>query len=233
MANLLIRRQLGEPNHIPAHLRRDDGPIRNLRLLRTNKLIYQEAASELYRQTFLFRSASALQTFLLLQRPETMSRLQRVEVQVAETDWMCMPGISAQIGQLVGLKKLTIRGFGGKTNRDICRYLVSTNRPAQGWKVNVASWDKLTGIKIARDLYPYLFPLFHKIVHERGVDGLAKLMEFEGSPWGSNNSNGHCSTARTFIPVQNEGDPKAEERRILRATTMSQEIVKLMEQDSF
>lgn len=208
--------------------------FRNLRLLRASKQIYEEAAELFYKQTFAFKSATTLQTFLLLQSVETMSRLRQVEVIVRESEWNLMPGVSAQMASLVNIEKLSVLGLSHKTSgRNFVKYLSETKRPISGWEVCLESFDKLSGLKLARDTYPYLYPLFRKVVRDRGVEQLAGMLDLRVSksqeawwpiwrwhPWGD----------RTKA-TQFKNMAETAERRSVRYAAVGEEIVRLLEGD--
>lgn len=204
---------------------------RNLRLLRANKVIYNEAADVFYRQVFSFKTALALQTFLVFQRPETLPLLRRIHVDVSKPDWKLMPSLSVQIGQLVGLEKLKISGMLPTTTYRLDKYLAYTKRPREDWENSVVGWDKLRSIKLAKDLYPFLFPFFHKVIADRGVGGLTRIFEteFEGNRW---QQHGIPFYLTSLVSLHVKQTPDTDERRIIRATSMAEEVAKLMELDS-
>lgn len=148
--------------------------FRNLGLLRVCKAIYAEAAVVLYtKQRFAFSRLSALQTFLLLLRPETLDRIIHVELDVGEGEWTFMPGVASQLLQLHYLQTLKISGLGYSTSsRNFTKYLKATDRPESSWEVTMESYDRLRGIKFARDLYPFFYPFFNAVI--RAESSVAK-----------------------------------------------------------
>ncbi|KAJ4420316.1 hypothetical protein N0V82_004415 [Gnomoniopsis sp. IMI 355080] len=148
---------------------------RNLRLLCASKEIYEEAAPVLYtKQKFVFLRLSALQTFLLLVRPETLDRLVHVHVHVGETEWTFMPGVASQLLQLHYLQTLKISGLGFSTSsRNFSGYLNSTERAESTWPVTLESYDKMKAIKLARDMYPFMYPFFNGVIRAGFVEALA------------------------------------------------------------
>lgn len=232
LTHLRVRRKLHDRSALPWPSK-GKRPSQNLQVFRVSKKVYGEAADIFYRQIFSFKNASAMQTFLLLQRPETRPRLRHFQVNVSDSEWALMPGIAIQIAQLVNLKKLEIAGLGEKTNcRDISKYLISTGRPPSAWHVTLASWDKLTGIKLARDTYPFLYPLFAQVIRDQGVGKLAEMIEFDSDPWKflwSSRSWRHFEDK--FYRFKSM--PLSTERRISRGAAMADEVVKLLEQDTY
>lgn len=144
----------------------DRKKFRNLGLLRVSKAIYAEAAVVLYtKQKFVFSRLSALQTFLLLLRPETLDRIIHVEVDVGESEWTFMPGVASQLLQLHYLQTLKVSGLGYSTSsRNFTKYLRATDRSERNWEVSTESYDKMKGIKFARDLYPFFYPFFNAVI---------------------------------------------------------------------
>lgn len=103
-----------------------------------------------------------------------------LQVNVSGSEWAFMPIIAEQIAELVNLRKLAISEVGHKiTRRSMTEYLNCTGRPPASWPASQASWDQLTGIKLARDTYAYLYPLFAKVIREQGTEKLAEMVEFD------------------------------------------------------
>lgn len=117
------------------------------------------------KQKFAFSRLSALQTFLLLLRPETLDRITHIQVDVSEAEWTFMPSVSSQLLQLHYLQTLKISGLGYSTSsRNFTRYLLSTERTESSWDNTEESYDKLRSIKLARDLYPFMYPFFTGVI---------------------------------------------------------------------
>lgn len=168
LTNQRLRRNLEEvdkpgsagfPNFLRKH-------FRNLRLLRVSKDIYAEAAVVTYtKQKFAFSRLSALQTFLLLLRPETLDRITHVQVDISEAEWTFMPSVSSQLLQLHYLQTLKITGLCYNTSsRNFTKYLLFTDRNESSWDTTEESFDKLRSIKLARDLYPFMYPFFVGVI---------------------------------------------------------------------
>lgn len=135
--------------------------FRNLRLLRTCKQVYAEGAGYVYSQTFKFQQLPALQTFLLIISPETMDKIKDVELFVANNEWKLMPGIAAKLPTFTNLTRLKISGLSLKHGmRDFVKYLDDTGRNINSFPDTIEAWDKLMGMKLARDTYPFMFPYY-------------------------------------------------------------------------
>lgn len=218
--------------------------FRNLRLLRVSKQVYQEASYFFYKQTFAFHRVSALQTFLLLQRPDTMTRLQHIEARVGDAEWGLMPGVAEQIAQLSNLESLKLVGLNYRTSgRDLYRYLDQTKRPMQEWAVNLESMDKMKGIKLARDTYPFLFPLYKAVVQDRGVEMLAELVHCEEARrhgirrWTPTWSNWYDIAGRRCpkfdkLMGQFHVEP-TKERKAITKGAMAEEVARLLDEDTY
>lgn len=219
-----LRRRLAESRMLPRY--------RNLRLLRANKRIYHEATAVFYQQVFSFNTATSLHTFLALQRPQTIPLLRHIALRVEAQEWPLMLGISVQMCQLVSLSTLSLSEVTCSHGREFEGYLRHTNRPPteEYWgEQSIVMWDKLTGIKLAKDLYAPMFPLFRKVISERGVDGLARMIECKANY----RCHGHFWPTdpifKTFEAFKNFWRaPDTKERQILRATSMAQEFVRLI-----
>ncbi|KAJ4391504.1 hypothetical protein N0V93_005122 [Gnomoniopsis smithogilvyi] len=159
----------------------DHARFRNLGLLRVSKGIYEEAAVVLYtKHKFVFLRLTALQTFLLLMRPQTLSRLIHVHIHVSDSEWNFMPGVASQLLQLRYLQTLKIFGLGCTTsNRNFAKYLIATGRPMSTWPTTVESFDKLKGIQLARDIYPFMFPFLNAVIRAGPI--VAKDPQPDGS----------------------------------------------------
>lgn len=219
--------------HGPKH--RFARAFRNLRLLRVSKEIYKEAAHLFYKQTFQFHSAATLQTFLLQQRSETMSRLRHIDVTVAENEWNLVPGVSAQLAELVNIEKLSIHGLNHKTSgRDFPKHLSQTGRSISEWDLSLESYDKALGIKLARDTYPFLFPFYRKVIHDRGVDQLLAILDMHvcervRTVW---HSIGWALWRREQPLITRYKDvAETEERRKVRDAAVGEEIIRLLVSD--
>lgn len=117
------------------------------------------------KQKFTFSRLSALQTFLLLLRPETLDRITHIRVDVREAEWTFMPSVSSQLLQLHYLQTLQISGLGYSTSgRNFNKYLLMTERAEAAWSNTEESYDKLRSIKLARDLYPFMYPFFTGVI---------------------------------------------------------------------
>lgn len=138
----------------------------NCNLILASKSINAYAMHEMYtKQKFHFTRLCALQTFLLPLRPETMDLIRHVEVMVGSNEWNMMPAIAALLAKLRFLDTLVIHGICEYTsNRCVGRHLNGGDKPLNGWPVSEESFDKIHGIKLARDMYPFLYPLFNPII---------------------------------------------------------------------
>lgn len=193
--------------------------FRNLRLLRVSKTVYAEAAVVMYtQQKFYFSRLSALQTFLLLLRPETLDRLIHVQVDVGETEWTFMPGVASQLLQLHYLQTLKITGLGVNTSsRNFSKYLTSTGRSESTWAVTMESYDKMKGIKLARDMYPFMYPFFNAVIRAGFVEAEGssphEFKEPESEPASSAVSQSSMTKYPDPTPVQNSITSTDEEQK--------------------
>lgn len=210
--------------------------FRNLRLLRVCKTMYRESADFIYGQRFKFYRLVTLQTFLLLLRPATLARLRHVKVCLGDSEWQLLPMFSTHLIQLINLTTLKITDI----NTDICRknfvsYLQRTDRPLSSWEITGDSLDKLNGIKLARDIYPFMFPFFKMMVRDNGIGRLVQMVDFRYQ------ENYSCLGKEQIYRGLWVASPfdrfKArritDERRLLMRTAMGEEIIRLMEEDSF
>lgn len=158
LINGRLRRRLVELVHVSGQ-----APLRNLRLLRVCKQIYAEASGYLYSQKFHFKHLDSLQTYtLLVRRPETKAMLTNIHVMVHDNEWKIMPSVSEKLTGFTNLTSLKIEALHSKTveGRDYCKYLGECGRSIDDYPVTLASWDKLIGMKRARDLYAFMYPYF-------------------------------------------------------------------------
>lgn len=214
--------------------------FRNLRLLRVCKTIYQETADFVYKQHFKLQRLVTLQTFLLLVRPATLARLRHVEIDIGDPEWHLLPMVSTQLIHLCNLTTLKITGLNYNTShRDLDRYLQLTGRPISGWEATTDSLDRLNGIKLARDTYPCMFPLYKMVVRDNDIGRLVQVLEFsENLPGHWSNGFTWCSSwgwpaglAALFGKVSTT--KMTDERRLKTKKAMGEEIIRLVEEDSF
>lgn len=141
----------------------------NPNMLLVCKQIYKEGAPLMYSgQKFHFPKLAGLQTFLLPLRPQTLDLIRWVQVDVAEKEWPLMPAMAHLFLQLRFIEHLEISGLGKTTGfREIGRYLRETDRPVCYWPVTIESFDKIRGIKLARDTYPFMYPLYNPVIRAK------------------------------------------------------------------
>lgn len=81
-----------------------------------------------------------------------------------------MPGVASQMLQLHYLQTLKINGLNYTTSsRNFAKYLNSTGRSESTWQVSIESFDKMMGIKLARDIYPFMYTFFHGVIRAKAV----------------------------------------------------------------
>lgn len=145
---------------------RDRKLYRNKNLLLACKQIYHEALPLIYsKQKFIFTRLCALQTFLLPMRSETLDLVHCVRVNVGKEEWHMMPAMASLMLKFRFIESLQIYGLGKTTStRCISKHLKATNRPLSSWPVSLKSFDRLQGIKLAKDMYPFMYPFFNHII---------------------------------------------------------------------
>ncbi|KAF3769773.1 hypothetical protein M406DRAFT_325257 [Cryphonectria parasitica EP155] len=221
LVNISIRRRLAERTCFI-------NSLRNLRLLRVSKIVYQEASSLMYGQKFFFNRLVALQTFLLHLRPQSMVFIRAVGVGTTSSEWQLLPGVSAQVAQLKYLESLSISGLDYTiSEKSFDRYLRQTNRPISGWQTSIESMDKYIGTKLARDTFPYIFPFYEQVIHERGVDALVQILSFPA--WQHEIFKEGGRRLGKFERLRDV--PDSDERKSRRAKIFGDEVVFLLSQD--
>lgn len=210
------------------------GRFQNLSFLRVSKVIYREAAVVMYtKQKFIFISLAALQTFLLLLRPETLDRVVHIEVKVGRGEWQFMPGVSSQMLQLHYLQTLQVSMSRGCNDPDrsgsLHKHLRSTGRAMSTWEVSEESLDKLIGINAARNMYPSMFPFIHGVIRA----GLTEVQDAQDagsvsaqkSEKASNNMNRQSMTQRF------EAQPNEEKKSLYKPLVGVDALVQALDVD--
>lgn len=208
------------------------GSSRNTALLRTSKAVYKEAAGLVYGQTFGFFHLGALQAFLIPLSDTAFAFLRRVEVRVADAEWDLLPGMSLQLAHLESLKLGGIYGRFHGTPTMFTKYLNATARYLYTWDVTLENFDILTGIKIARDLYTYAYPLIQQMVEHGGQEGVQKLL---GMLDLYNNPHVHLDGFRQvrdrFGSFSSGTIPWSDDRSQTVRVAVGEEMVKMVEED--
>lgn len=142
---------------------------KNRNLMLACKEIYNDSMDLMYtKQKFSFTRLCALQTFLLPMRPETLDHLRHVEVSVGTSEWNMMQAIAALLLKCRFLNVLVIHGLCEVTSsRCVGKYLNTTVNPLASWPVTKKSFDQIQGVKLARDMYPFMYPLFNPIIRKQ------------------------------------------------------------------